>query len=1003
MRRSVSEPRALACAAIALGWLACTPIEAPVVPPPPPPSATPPPPAPAPRRGRPGRTALTQPHEIFPDFVLQPIAGGRSVLAVSQHADERAAWVRRLVDGAPGPLLRFTDGHVFGAFERPDGSTTYVTSDGTSLCFGPSPRPQERTCVQSSPAAIVPVGERLALLELTAAHPPAPAGARPAHPAPKPRESKPAAHKGKAPATAKKKPSHGAPARRPSHPLVELFVRWVAPGGAIDAEPTTTGLHFEAPLDGMTLADARARPPGIDVLWFETAPGRKTRSLLGSGRLMAASLRADGTLDFASRVAVVDADLEYGWLKDHRSPRLAGDDTASVYLGLDAKGECEALRVRPTLGRLATVPRSVCTLAVDRSGSTLDPTEIAALERLAAAEPRRALGQPKGDLGAVAWAGERGYYLHDGALRSALRGDGTPRDEPPPFVARRGDLAWGAFAPDGEGVAVADQILHTATAGEVERATMPAGGASALGAPELPADRRRAARIGATWWTARGPRARLWPDASAPPSAPSSPDSSVLVGGADRGLSLDVTGGVLQVGTVEATGVARGLSSVAPSPVGAGFDACERAGGGAIVAGARPGHPGALVAFTLDAAGRAGPPSALPDVTGGRVGVRLVPLPSGGAILTDLDRRRVAWLDDDARLLASAPWPSGESDAACPYGRPMPLSFPAPTPGAFVPVPDVAEGACVVGDPVWTRGGALRWFGGTSEGLDFTPELASLPLLPATPVPAPAAVLAAAPGPASTPSPRVCPPDMVSVAGRFCVDRFEAMIVDAGTGAPLSPDYPTTPNLLSFALGEWATGRERAGNVHARAFPLPWISPARLTGKPEPVAVSRLGVRPNGYLTGVVAEAACATAGKRLCSLDEFVTACRGQDDTAFPYGDTYEDGTCNVFRDEHPAALLHGNASVGHLDPRLDRVLSHGRPLLRLTGETPACRSRWGDDAVFDMVGNLDEWVAEGNGAFAGGFYSRSTRAGCDAVVTAHPRAYLDYSTGVRCCRDRM
>jgi formylglycine-generating enzyme required for sulfatase activity len=242
---------------------------------------------------------------------------------------------------------------------------------------------------------------------------------------------------------------------------------------------------------------------------------------------------------------------------------------------------------------------------------------------------------------------------------------------------------------------------------------------------------------------------------------------------------------------------------------------------------------------------------------------------------------------------------------------------------------------------------------------------------------------------------------MVSIAGRFCVDRFEAEIHDARTGELLSPDYPTTPGLLDFALGEWATARERTGNVHARALPLPWIAPARIGDKPEPIAVSRLGARPNGYVTGVVAEAACAAAGKRLCTLDEFVTACRGEDDTLFPYGDTYEDGVCNVYREEHPAALLHNNASIGHLDPRLNRVLSKGRPLLQRTGESPACRSRWGDDAVYDMVGNLDEWVDEGNGAFAGGFYARSTRSGCEALVTAHPKSYLDYSTGVRCCKN--
>ena len=51
-------------------------------------------------------------------------------------------------------------------------------------------------------------------------------------------------------------------------------------------------------------------------------------------------------------------------------------------------------------------------------------------------------------------------------------------------------------------------------------------------------------------------------------------------------------------------------------------------------------------------------------------------------------------------------------------------------------------------------------------------------------------------------------------------------------------------------------------------------------------------------------------------------------------------------------------------------------------------------------MVGNLDEWVDEDTGAFQGGFYSRSTREGCDARITVHPPQYFDYSLGARCCK---
>ena len=52
-------------------------------------------------------------------------------------------------------------------------------------------------------------------------------------------------------------------------------------------------------------------------------------------------------------------------------------------------------------------------------------------------------------------------------------------------------------------------------------------------------------------------------------------------------------------------------------------------------------------------------------------------------------------------------------------------------------------------------------------------------------------------------------------------------------------------------------------------------------------------------------------------------------------------------------------------------------------------------------MVGNLDEWVEDPKGAFAGGFYSRSKKDGCDSIVRAHGNDYWDYSTGVRCCAD--
>lgn len=168
----------------------------------------------------------------------------------------------------------------------------------------------------------------------------------------------------------------------------------------------------------------------------------------------------------------------------------------------------------------------------------------------------------------------------------------------------------------------------------------------------------------------------------------------------------------------------------------------------------------------------------------------------------------------------------------------------------------------------------------------------------------------------------------------------------------------------------------------------------------RPLGRSVSGVLPQGYLSANQAEAACAAGGKRLCSEAEWVTACRGEDQRDFPYGDKYEQGTCNVYRESHPSAMLHDNSARYHDDPRNHLVEVAGRPFLQETGMS-RCASRWGDDAVFDMVGNLDEWVADAEGVFVGGFYSRGTRSGCQSRVSAHVRSYADYSTGARCCKD--
>lgn len=255
-----------------------------------------------------------------------------------------------------------------------------------------------------------------------------------------------------------------------------------------------------------------------------------------------------------------------------------------------------------------------------------------------------------------------------------------------------------------------------------------------------------------------------------------------------------------------------------------------------------------------------------------------------------------------------------------------------------------------------------------------------------------------------------CPPEMVRV-GRTCVDRWEATLVDRRTKTPLSPYYPPVVKLCETLEKRWDRERTTLGGPEAQAMPVPKL-PELQHGHFEPMAISRPGVTPAGYLSGVVAEKACEAAGKRLCKASEWLRACEGEAHRQYPYGEKYEPLRCNIFRSHHPAATLHDNPSIGHLDPRLNLVKEGNDPLLRATGATRSCASVWGPDALYDMNGNIDEWVLddaepppEGEEKlgykFVGGFFSRSKKDGCRSAVKNHGKTYFDYSTGVRCCRD--
>jgi hypothetical protein len=205
---------------------------------------------------------------------------------------------------------------------------------------------------------------------------------------------------------------------------------------------------------------------------------------------------------------------------------------------------------------------------------------------------------------------------------------------------------------------------------------------------------------------------------------------------------------------------------------------------------------------------------------------------------------------------------------------------------------------------------------------------------------------------------------LVESAGRpaYCIDRWEGSLVEVTPGG--ERDFSPYANAEGHAVR----------------------------------AVSRAGVVPQGYISRNEAQAACAASRKRLCREDEWVRACEGSGATTFPYGPERKAGYCNDHGKPPLAALYQNNAHTWESmnDPRLNQQPG----TVAKTGEFGRCESTYG---VFDMVGNLHEWIADPHGAFLGGYYLDTTLNGdgCHYKTVAHAAVYHDYSTGFRCCAD--
>jgi len=186
------------------------------------------------------------------------------------------------------------------------------------------------------------------------------------------------------------------------------------------------------------------------------------------------------------------------------------------------------------------------------------------------------------------------------------------------------------------------------------------------------------------------------------------------------------------------------------------------------------------------------------------------------------------------------------------------------------------------------------------------------------------------------------------------------------TPAPPQPD-PARPNMVRIQTDQ--------GTFYIDAYEFP----------------NRPGETPRFKMSFHKARAACKAAGKRLCTDGEWRRACQGaQGKNLFAYGQTYIPRLCNA------GSILKSGHS-GLVDEAKDITAS---------GAMKKCRT---PEGVFDMLGNLEEWVLTSwnktAGILEGGaWFTVQEYANCSGMYSRQPnyRVSLEvpiFSAGLRCC----
>jgi formylglycine-generating enzyme len=244
------------------------------------------------------------------------------------------------------------------------------------------------------------------------------------------------------------------------------------------------------------------------------------------------------------------------------------------------------------------------------------------------------------------------------------------------------------------------------------------------------------------------------------------------------------------------------------------------------------------------------------------------------------------------------------------------------------------------------------------------------------------------PSPVPIGHPRPCPDDMLYVETSFCPD------VDRRC---LTVEHEPINHLDICHAFAQAPGAQRCrGQERSMAFCIDRYE------YPD-----REGAHPVWMLDWYQAQATCESKGKRLCWSSEWTAACEGPEHTPFPYGYERDHATCNMdnvylepMRPGPRAQFFFYSKDSDVAFKELSR-LDESVP----SGSMASCRSGFG---VFDMTGNVDEWVVSDEpprekskwAGLKGGAWGH-VRSQCRPMTYSHEPEFTYYFVGFRCCRD--